>query len=137
MRKEAPRKRDNVTIRCATIPLGFGVHQADSEAESLHSETSSFIWVTGRRSCCISKIIYETDNIVTESSASLYTSAESNLGDRVLGDVEKDSFITLPGKGGTQQSPFSKTHEGLCPNPRGFDKEFYNSTFQGWSCWQD
>ena len=30
----------------------------------------------------------------------LCTSAESNLGDRVLGEVEKNSFIALPGKGG-------------------------------------
>ena len=35
-----------------------------------------------------------------ESSASLYTSAKLNLGDRLLGEVEKDSFIALPGKGG-------------------------------------
>ena len=41
-----------------------------------------------------------------ESSTSLYTSAKSNLRDRVLGEVEKDSFITLPGKGG---------HSGLLP----------------------
>ena len=35
-----------------------------------------------------------------ESSASQYTDGESNHGDRVLGEVEKDSFIALPGKGG-------------------------------------
>ena len=35
-----------------------------------------------------------------ESSASLYTSAKLNLGDRVLGEVEKNSFTALPGKGG-------------------------------------
>ena len=35
-----------------------------------------------------------------KSSVSLYTSAKLNLGDRVLGEVEKDSFIALPGKGG-------------------------------------
>lgn len=34
-----------------------------------------------------------------ESSASLYTSPESNLRDRAWGDVEKKSFVTLPGKG--------------------------------------
>ena len=48
-------------------------------------------------------------------SASLDTSAELNLGDRVLGvlgEVEKDSFITLPGKGGTAGSCLEK----LCPN---------------------
>ena len=31
--------------------------------------------------------------------ASLYTGAKSVLGDRVLGEVEKDRFIALPGKG--------------------------------------
>ena len=30
----------------------------------------------------------------------LCTGAESNLGDRVWGKVEKNSFIALPGKGG-------------------------------------
>ena len=34
-----------------------------------------------------------------ENSASLYTDAESNLGDGVLDEVEEDSFIALPGKG--------------------------------------
>ena len=34
-----------------------------------------------------------------KNSASLYTNAGSNLGDRVLDEVEKDSFIALPGKG--------------------------------------
>ena len=48
-----------------------------------------------------------------ESSASLYTGAESNLGDRVLGEAEKDSFITLPGKGGHSSLLPGKT---MCPN---------------------
>ena len=56
-----------------------------------------------------------------ESSASLYTGAESNLGGRVLGEVEKDSFITLPGKGGLLPG---KT---MCPNLGGFDEGFYNN----------
>ena len=34
-----------------------------------------------------------------QKSASLCTDAKSNLRHRVLGEVEKDSFITLPGKG--------------------------------------
>ena len=41
-----------------------------------------------------------------ERSASLYTGVKLNLRDRVLGRVEKDSFIALPGKGG---------HVGLMP----------------------
>ena len=37
----------------------------------------------------------------------LCTSAKSNLRDEVLGEVEKNSFIALPGKGG---------HSGLMPS---------------------
>ena len=54
----------------------------------------------------------------------LCTGAESNLGDRVLGEVEKNSFIALPGKEG---------HSGLmplksvCPNLGGFGEEFYSN----------
>ena len=36
----------------------------------------------------------------------LYTSTRLKLGDRVLGEVEKNSFISLPGKG---------EHSGLMP----------------------
>ena len=47
-----------------------------------------------------------------KSSASLYTSAESNLGGRILGKVEKDRFFALSGKVGDRA--------GLCPqNPLG------------------
>ena len=45
-----------------------------------------------------------------------------NLETRVLDEVEKDSFIALPGKGG---------HSGLMPSnhvsPLGEDREFYSS----------
>ena len=34
----------------------------------------------------------------------LCTGAEMNLGDKVRGEVEKNSFIALPGKGGTMGS---------------------------------
>ena len=49
------------------------------------------------------------DEIDAESSASLRTSAEPNLRDRVLGEVEKESFITLSGEGGTQRANALKT----------------------------
>ena len=49
----------------------------------------------------------------------LCTGARSNLGDGVLGEVEKNSFIALPGKGG---------HSGLVPldtpSLGGFGEEF-------------
>ena len=58
-----------------------------------------------------------------ESSA-LYTHAKSNLGDRVLGELEKSSFIALPDRG---------EHSGLLPLktvslPGGFDEELNSSS---------
>ena len=43
-----------------------------------------------------------------KNSAFLNTGAESNLRDRVLSEVEKDSFIALPGKGGHSELMPSK-----------------------------
>ena len=57
-------------------------------------------------------------------SQPLYTTAELNLGDRVLGEVEKNSSIALPSKG---------EHSGLlpskivCPNPGGSYEGFYSN----------
>ena len=45
-----------------------------------------------------------------ESSASLYIGAELNLRVRVLSEVEKDSFITLPGKRGTTEGECPQNH---------------------------
>ena len=47
-------------------------------------------------------LVIHLANIITdaESSASLYSGAKPNLRDRVLGEVDKDSFIALPRKGG-------------------------------------
>ena len=53
----------------------------------------------------------------------LCTCAELNL--RVLGEVEKNSFIALPGKVGHRGLPPSKT---VCPNPGGFGEKFYSSS---------
>ena len=62
----------------------------------------------------------------------LCTGAESNLRDRVLGEVEKNSFIALPGKGG---------HSGSCPKQLcpwdGTWEDLMGSfiaTVQGWGC---
>ena len=57
---------------------------------------------------------------------SLYTSAQLNLGDRVLGEVEKKSFIALPGKGGHSRLLPLKT---VCPHPGGFGEEFFGFFF--------
>ena len=59
-----------------------------------------------------------------ESSVSLCTGAKSNLRDRVLGEVEKESFIALPDKGGHRRLLPSKT---VCTNPGGFDEGFYSN----------
>ena len=42
----------------------------------------------------------------------LYTSAGLNLGDRVLGEAERNSFVALPGKGGHSGLNTLKT---VCP----------------------
>ena len=42
---------------------------------------------------------------------------------RVLGDIEKNTLIALPGKGGLCGLLSLKT---LCLNTEGFDEEFYN-----------
>ena len=55
----------------------------------------------------------------------LCTSAESDLGDRVLGEIEKNSFLALPGKGGHSRLLPSKT---VRPNPGGFGEECYSSS---------
>ena len=54
----------------------------------------------------------------------LCTGAKSNLGDRVLGEVEKNSFIALPGKGGNSRLMPLKI---ACPNPGGFGENFYSN----------
>ena len=59
---------------------------------------------------------------------SLCPGTELNLGDGVLGEVEKNSFTALPDK--EEHSGFlsSKT---VCPNLGGFGEEFY-SNGSGW-----
>ena len=57
-------------------------------------------------------------------SRPLCTGAKSNLRDRVLGEVEKNSFIALPGKGGHSRLLPWKT---MCPRLRGFGEEFYSN----------
>ena len=54
----------------------------------------------------------------------LCTSTELKLGDRVLDEVEKNSFIALPGKGGHSRLMPLKT---VCPNLEGFGEEFYSN----------
>ena len=51
----------------------------------------------------------------------LCTGAKSNLRNRVLGEVEKNSFIALPGKGGHSRLLPLKT---VCPNLGGITEEF-------------
>ena len=49
---------------------------------------------------------------------------ELNLGDRVFGEVEKKSFIPLPGKGGTQRA---RALKNCVSQPRGIGEEFYSN----------
>ena len=60
----------------------------------------------------------------------LCTGAKSNLGDRALGEVEKNSFIDLPGKGGYSRLMPSK----LCvPTQEDLVRSF-TAMVQGWGC---
>ena len=54
----------------------------------------------------------------------LYTSAKPNLRDRVLSEVEKNSFIALPGSGGHSGLVPSKI---VCPNLEGFGEVFHGN----------
>ena len=61
--------------------------------------------------------------------------AELNLGDSVLGEIEKDSFIIVPGKGGLSRL---LPQETMCPKPRGSpDPGGFITNVQGWGLWQD
>ena len=62
----------------------------------------------------------------SESSASLYTGTKSSPGDRVLGDVEKDSFIALPSKGIYPRLLPPPPKKTVCLIPRELDEGFYN-----------
>ena len=52
--------------------------------------------------------------------------AESKLRDRILGEVEKNSFIVLPGKGGHSRLLPSKTWKVLVRS--------FIAIVQGWGC---
>ena len=58
----------------------------------------------------------------TKSLASLYISAKSNLRDRVSGEVEKNSFVDVSGKGGLRGLAYAlKT---MCPDLEGLVRSF-------------
>ena len=57
-----------------------------------------------------------------QNSASLGTNAKLNLRNSVLGEVEKNNFIALPGKDGHNGFLHLKM---MCPNPVEFAEEFY------------
>ena len=55
----------------------------------------------------------------------LSTSTKSNLRDRVLGEVEKNSFVALPGKGRHSRL---LPQNIMCPYMGGFGEEFYSNS---------
>ena len=61
-------------------------------------------------------------------SQPLCTMARSNLRDRVLGEVEKNSFLLCQEKGDRMGLCLSKT---VCSNLEGFSEEFYSKEFKG------
>ena len=75
--------------------------------------------------------VYREAELSASILAPKVAGAESYLRDRVLGEVTKDNFITLPDKGGHSRPLPRKT---MCSHPGGFDEEFYDNTSQGWGC---
>ena len=55
----------------------------------------------------------------------LCTCPKSNLGDKVLDEVEKNSFIALSGKGGHSRLMPLRT---VCPHLGGSGEEFYSNS---------
>lgn len=53
---------------------------------------------------------------------------DAKLNLRILGDVKKDGFISLPGKGGHSRPMPSKT---VFPNPGGSAEELYSNGSKG------
>ena len=77
-------------------------HQRRGKEDGIHTETliisGSLPWLHVRITLAITLKIPMLG--LMPKTWPLWTSAESNLGDRVLGEVENNSFIALPGKGG-------------------------------------
>ena len=82
-----------------------------------------------------SHLLWELQNYSSHScllmpkTQPLCTGAESNLRDRVLGEVEKNSFIALPGKEGDSRLLASKT---VCPDLGRFGEEFCSNNSRVW-----
>ena len=53
------------SIPITTIPPGLWCSPGWVRG-NYHTQKSSFIWMPGRRSCCISKVIYEIDNMLVD-----------------------------------------------------------------------
>ena len=60
----------------------------------------------------------------------LCPSAESNLGDRVLGEIEKNSFTAMPGKRGQSRLVPQK----LCVPTWGYLMRSFTAMVQGQDC---
>ena len=57
----------------------------------------------------------------------LCISTKWKLGDRVLGEAEKNNFIALPGKGGHCRLLPQKKKKSVFWNPGGFGEDFYSN----------
>ena len=72
-----------------------------------------------------------------KSSGSPFTSAKSNLRDKVLGEVEMNSFIALPGKGKHSGLMPSKLCAHLLGEDRSFTVIVQRGVISSWAsfCW--
>ena len=60
----------------------------------------------------------------------VWATAKSNLRDRVFGEVEKNNFIALPGRGGHSRLVLQK----LCVPTRADLLRSFIAMVQGWGC---
>ena len=94
----------------------------------INKQIPTYVWIVGLSSllsCELSALqkVFPNSDFVAESSASMlrcWIKSQS----RVFGEVEKKSFIALPGKGRHSRLLPSKT---MCPNSGEFSEEFYGS----------
>ena len=94
-----------------------------SEDVPLHS--ASGIGYNGQALTFICEGSALVSGILILKTCPLCTGRESNVRDRVFGEVEKSGLISLPGKGGQGRLLPLKT---VCPSLGGFDEEFYSNS---------
>ena len=100
----APRAALSFII--GTLPVGL--------ERTLEIPDSAAMTLASRNSGSSRSVAFPSLLLLPKAQLLCYTGAESNPQDRVLGEIEKDSFIALSGKAEHTRLLPQKT---MCPNP--------------------